>query len=97
MDLEQRLAEAVDLLTKDRAPEVLSERFTFDVGGAKGGRDEALAWLAKLKPADSTLRVVSVKRNLMFLDWKVPAVGAGMAIVAWDQDGRVASVSARRR
>ncbi len=97
MDLEQRLAEAVDLLTKERAAEVLSERFTFDVGGRKGGREEALAWLAKLKPAESTLRVISVKRNLMFLDWQVPAVGAGMAIVAWDQDGRVASVSAQRR
>ena len=97
MDLEQRLAEAVDLLTKGRAAEVLSERFTFDVGGKRGGRDDALAWLAKLRPADSTLRVVSVKRNLLFLDWQVPAVGAGLAIVAWDQDGRVASVSAQRR
>ena len=97
MDLEARLAEAVDLLTKGRADEVLSERFTFDAGGKRGGRDEALAWLGKLKPADSTLRVVSVKRNLMFLDWQVPSVGAGLAIVAWDQDGRVASVTAQRR
>lgn len=97
MDLEERLAEAVRAATQGKAADVLAERFTYDAGGRRGGRDEALAWFAGRKPDEVTLRVVSVKRNLLFLDWQWAGVGAGVAIVAWDQDGRVASLNVQRR
>jgi hypothetical protein len=97
MDLEARLAEVVTAVHEGRAADVLAERFTFDVDGRRGTRDEALAWVGAQSLDGSKVRVVSVKRNLLFLDWGWPKVGAGMAIIAFDQDGRVASVTARRR
>lgn len=97
MDLEARLTEAVTAVHAGRGADVLSERFTYDVDGQRGGRDEALAWLEGQGLDGSKVRVVSVKRNLLFVDWAWPKVGAGMAIVAFDQDGKAASVTARRR
>lgn len=97
VDLEARLGECVTAVHEGRAAEVLSERFTFDADGRRGERGEAVAWLQGHGVDGGKVRVVSVKRNLLFLDWTWPKVGAGMAIVAFDQDGRVASVTARRR
>lgn len=97
VDLEAQLGQAVTAVHDGRAGEALSERFTFDVDGTRGERDGAIAWLAGRSVDGATVRVVSVKRNLLFLDWSWPKVGAGMAIVAFDQDGKVASVTARRR
>lgn len=97
MDLEARLTEVVQAVHEGRAADVLSDRFAYDVDDQRGDRDRALAWLEGQNLDGSKVRVVSVKRNLLFVDWAWPKVGAGMAILAFDQDGRVASVTARRR
>lgn len=97
MDLEDRLKGAATALHAGQAGDYLSQRFTFNVDGRRGDRDAALAWLAAAKVADVKVRVVGVKRNLLFLDWTWATVGAGVAVLSWDQDGLLADAMVQVR
>lgn len=97
VDLEARLRDAAAALHARRGHEFLSPRFTFNVDGQRGDRDAAVAWLNEAHAADLTVRVVSVKRNLLFVDWAWPTLGAGVAVLSWDQDGLLSDLLVQRR
>lgn len=97
VDLEARLRDAAKALHAGNGQEFLSPRFTFNVDGQRGGRDAAVAWLGEAHAADVTVRVVSVKRNLLFVDWAWPTLGAGVAVLSWDQDGLLSDILVQRR
>ncbi len=97
MDLEARLRDAAKALHAGCGSEFLSPRFTFNVDGQRGDRAAAVTWLAEAHAADVTVRMVSVKRNLLFVDWAWPTLGAGVAVLSWDQDGLLSDLLVQRR
>lgn len=97
MDLEERVREVAASVVAGEPEPFIGPRLTFNVDGKRGDRDAALAWLGRTPNQKLQVRVVSVKRNLTFVDWLWPGVGAGVAVVSWDQDGLVTDVMAQVR
>ena len=86
-----------DALGAGQAAEFLAERLRVEVAGLALGRDDVLAFLAVAPPVRPVLRSVAVKRNVTFCDGEVPGLGAGVAVLSWDQDGRVTHATIQRR
>lgn len=97
MDLAARLQELAGAIASGEAEALLGERLRFDAEGHAGDRDAALAWLATAPRATVTATLVSIKRNLTFVDWLWPGVGDGVAVLSWDQDGRVVHAMVQKR
>lgn len=97
VDLEARLRELADAVARGEAAALLADRLRVEVDGRAFSRDQAVAWLAAAPRARPVLGPVATKRNLTFCDGDWPGVGAGVAVLSWDQDGRLAHASLRLR
>lgn len=89
MDLPQRVMDLVAALTRGEGTSFMAERLQVDVEGARHDVDAAKTWLVTASKGEVAATVVGVKRNLTFVDWVWPGVGAGVAVLSWDQDGNV--------
>lgn len=87
MDLEARVHALVDALAAGNAADFLSPRLRVEVAGLAFTRDDVLSLLAVAPKVRPVVRTVAVKRNVTFCDGEVPGVGAGIAVLSWDQDG----------
>ena len=97
VDLEARVHELADALAHGTAEPLLSPRLRVEVAGLVLDRDETLAFLAVAPQVRPVVRTVAVKRNVTFCDGEVPGAGAGVVVLSWDQDGRVAHATIQRR
>ena len=89
--------ELADALARGAAEPLLSPRLRVEVAGLVLDRDETLAFLAVAPQVRPVVRTVAVKRNVTFCDGEVPGAGAGVVVLSWDQDGRVAHATIQRR
>lgn len=89
--------ELADALGKGDAARLLSPRLRVDVGPVALGRDDVIAFLQQAPRIRPIVRTVAVKRNVTFCDGEVPGVGAGVAVLSWDQDGLLTGVTVEPR
>lgn len=97
MDLEARVHAFADALASGTAPAFLSPRLRVEAAGLAFTRDDVVSLLAVAPRVRPVLRTVAVKRNVTFCDGEVPGVGAGVAVLSWDQDGLLTHASIEPR
>lgn len=97
MDLQQRVQDLRTALATGQGEAFLAERLRVDLDGVGHDRVAVTAWLAGAPKAAVAATVVGVKRNMTFVDWVWPGVGAGVAVLSWDQDGLLIHALVQRR
>lgn len=91
VDLEERARAFLAALgSSSAAAPFLSDRLSAEVGPRTLDKEGFLRWLAAGGLRGAVLRDLAVKRNVAFA-W----TSAGVLVLSWDQDGRVAYLALR--
>lgn len=86
-----------DALAAGTAASFLSPRLRVEVAALTFTREDVVSLLAIAPRVRPVLRTVAVKRNVTFCDGEVPGVGAGVAVLSWDQDGLLTHLTVEPR
>ena len=97
MDLVARTNDLADALAVGQGEDFLAARFEADVLGRRFTREQVVGFLQVAPRIRPVIGVATARRNLVFCDGEVPGLGAGMAVLSWDQDGLLTSVTVQRR